>query len=205
MSFLGSKTSFAHPHSWIDMQTTVLGSEKAITGFKMRWAFDPMTTAYLFDGEDMTPQHKQQTLDKLSKEVVGNMLGSHYFTYFLDSDGKTPIRYKAVQHSELTQSKGKAILSFTITLVHPYPFNNQTLSLKIFDPTYYIDMSWATANDINLDKTLTPYCEIKLHQPNPTSAQVNYALSIPADADPDDSLGQLFTQNAKITCHTEHK
>lgn len=200
-----SSACFAHPHSWIDTQTIVLGTKHAITGFEMRWTFDPMTTAYLFDGEDMTPKHKQETLDKLGKELVGNMLGNHYFTYFFDSDGKTPIRYKEVLSGSLSQDKAKAVLSFTINLVQPYAFNNQALSLKIFDPTYYIDMSWAEAKDVRLDETLKPYCNLKLHQPNPTPAQVSYALSIPADADPDDTLGQLFTQDATITCHTKQQ
>ncbi len=190
----------AHPHSWIDMTTRIEGDSHQLTGFNMDWTFDAMTTAYLFDGEDMSKAQREATLKKLAQSVIDNMINYHYFTFFYDADGKTPIRYKEVRDATLTTSKGKATLNFDLKLVKPYPFNGKTLTLMIFDPTYYVDMSWKDSNDITFSDALKPYCSQKLIEPNPTPKQISYAMALPADADPDDTLGQLFTQTSKITC-----
>lgn len=190
--------AFAHPHSWIDMKTYIKGDEKQITGFDMVWTFDPMTTAYLFDGEDMSEQHRESTLKKLAVSIINNMLTTHYFTYFYDKD--KPIRYEKVTTATLTTKSGKATLRFPLDLAKPYPFNGHKLELRIFDPTYYVDMSWKSKQNVILDKSLSQHCTTALIQPHPTPSQVSYALSIPIDADPDDTLGQLFTQTIDLTC-----
>ncbi|WP_456295885.1 DUF1007 family protein [Vibrio sp. AK197] len=190
----------AHPHSWISMTTQINGNEKQLTGFDMSWTFDAMTTAYLFDGEDMSKGQRQKTLNKLAQSTIDNMLQSHYFTYFYDADGTTPIRYKKVTSAELSTSKGKATLTFQLMLSKPYVFNGNTLTLKVFDPTYYVDMSWDDRQHLVLNQALKKHCSFKLIEPNPTPEQVSYAMSLPVDADPDNALGQLFTQAASITC-----
>lgn len=183
------------------MKTQVLGNKHAITGFKMEWTFDAMTTAYLFDGEDMSPPHRARTLAKLADSVMDNMLSQHYFTYFYDK--QTPIRYQRVEKGKLTEDRGKATLIFTLPLAQPYPLNGHPLTLKIFDPTYYVDMSWQGPHDIHLAPSLQQYCQQKLVKPDPTSAQISYAMSLPMDADPDNKLGQLFTQTLELSCSAQ--
>ncbi|QXO16520.1 DUF1007 family protein [Vibrio ostreae] len=191
----------AHPHSWIDIKTRILGSDQAITGLKMEWTFDAMTTAYLFDGEDMSPAQQEKTLHKLAASVMTNMLSQHYFTYFYDN--QTPIRYQSVDTGQLSTAKGKATLSFSLPLAKPYPLNGHKLTLKIFDPTYYVDMSWKDSHDISFAPRLQDHCQQKLVEPNPTSAQISYAMSLPMDADPDNKLGQLFTQTLELSCKAQ--
>ncbi len=159
-----------------------------------------MTTAYIFDGEDMSAAHRAESLKKTAASVINNMLSTHYFTYFYD--GKQPIRYKRVMRGTMTKSKGKARLRFELVLAKPYPLNNKTLKFLIFDPTYYIDMSWRKPpQDITFSAALKPFCHYKIIEPHPTPAQVSYAMSIPIDADPDNHLGQLFTQSMLLTCY----
>ncbi|MCA2014595.1 DUF1007 family protein [Vibrio tritonius] len=188
----------AHPHSWIDMTTQIQGTDKAITGFHMIWQFDPMTTAYLFDGEDMSPKHKQETLDKLAKSILNNMLSTHYFTYFYHD--KTPIKYKTGESPVLTTERGKATFTFDLPLAKPYPLTQDPLKLLIFDPTYYVDISWKNRSSIELSSALAKQCQFEIVEPHPTAKEVAYATDLPADADPDDTLGQLFTQSLVLTC-----
>ncbi len=185
------------------MTTQIKGDDKQLTGFEMTWTFDAMTTAYLFDGEDMSKGHREATLAKLAQSIIDNMLPSHYFTYFYEPDGVTPIRYQKVTQARLTTAKGKATLEFALPLAKPYAFDGKTLTLKVFDPTYYVDMSWDDRNHLIFDEALKNRCALKLIAPNPTPEQVSYAMSLPADADPDNALGQLFTQAATITCRAD--
>ncbi|MGX9416750.1 DUF1007 family protein [Vibrio sp. WJH972] len=188
----------AHPHSWVDLKTTVEGKNGLITGFKMEWSFDAMTSAYMLDGEGITPQNEQETFRRLSASVMENMKYEHYFTYFYD--GETPIKYQVAHSDRLVRDRSKLVLSFTLPLSEPKPVTREGLSLLIFDPSYYVDMAWKADNDVVLSPELANDCGLEIHEPNPTPEQVSYALSLPADVDPDEALGQLFTQSVQIHC-----
>ena len=203
-----SLPALAHPHSWVDMKTEILGQNDTITGFKMQWTFDRMTTAYLLDGEDMTPHHRVKTLKAITQSVIKNMLPSHNFTYLEEGKGKKKhlLHYQAITDGHFDVVKGKAIFNFTLPLLHPYQFNqNKPLSLRIFDPTYYVDMSWTSKDDVQFSPTLKPYCSATMIEPHPTPAQVNKAMAIPIDASPNYELGKVFTQAVTFSCHYENK
>ncbi|MFM2485441.1 DUF1007 family protein [Celerinatantimonas yamalensis] len=188
----------AHPHSWIEQQTTILGDSQHITGLKMVWSFDVITTAYTLDGEDLSKAHRHATLQKVGASIIAHMLPDHFFTYFY-RDGK-PVRFRMVHEYHAAMPQKKYILYFTIPLDHPLAFDNHPLQLLIFDPSYYVDMYWDNAKSIHLAKALQGHCKLDLIKPHPTPKEVNYALSLPANADPDYKLGQLFTQKLDIRC-----
>lgn len=188
----------AHPHSWIEQQTTLIGDDHQLTAMKMRWSFDAITTAYTLEGEDMSPAHQRATLDKLGQEIIANMMGDHYFTY-LYAD-KTPLRYKIVPTAHAEMNGKKLVMTFTIELAKPHPYSQTPLKLLIFDPSYYVDMYWPKASDIKLTPAVAAHCQSQLIKPHPSEKDVNYAMSIPADEDPDYPLGQLFTQKLELHC-----
>jgi ABC-type uncharacterized transport system substrate-binding protein len=193
-----SANSSAHPHSWIEMKTRIEGDEKQITGFKMEWVFDAMTSAYMLDGYDLSPEKKAQSLQEIADSVLNNMLVGHYFTYFYN--GEEPVRYKTGKNARLIQNRTKLTLTFELPLAKPQPAKGSSLRLLIFEPSYYVDMSWQKKSDISLSPALQNSCSIELKDPNPTSQQINYALSLPMDADADNALGQLFTQTVRLHC-----
>lgn len=197
---LTSCNAQAHPHSWVEMKTYVEGKNGVITGFKMEWSFDAMTSAYMLDGEDVSPEKEPETLRKLAASVLENMKYEHYFTYFYDGD--MPIRYKVAHSEKLTRDRAKLVLSFELPLSKPKPVTRESLRLLIFEPSYFVDMTWQSEGDIVLSPELDRQCQLELIEPNPTSEQMSYAMSLPADADPDNALGQLFTQTVKINCAT---
>lgn len=201
LALLFPNISQAHPHSWVDMKTYVQGTTDTITGFKLSWTFDPMTTAYMFDGEDMSPAHKKATMQKVADSVMKNLLNSHYYTYFYDKT--TPIKYLVAGKGKLTQNGPKATLTFELPLAHPKKVTKDSIKLHIFEPTYYMDMTWDKSSDITLSPELAKTCTTKLIPANPTPEEVSYAMSLPADADPDNTLGQLFTQTVEFHCHVK--
>lgn len=188
----------SHPHSWVDLKTHIEGQDGMITGFKMEWTFDAMTSAYMLDGQDMSADKQQQTLREISASVMDNMMYEHYFTYFYD--GENPIKYKVASKDKLSRDKAKLVLSFELALSKPQPVSSDSLKLLIFEPSYFIDMSWKSSKDISLSASLARQCRLEMVEPNPTPEQMSYAMSLPADADPDNALGQLFTQTVNIHC-----
>ncbi|RBW47226.1 DUF1007 domain-containing protein [Psychromonas sp. B3M02] len=188
----------AHPHSWINMKTKIEGNEEQITGLTMSWTFDSLTSAYMLDGENLSAENKAATFKKLKDSVMENINVEHYFTYFYD--GETPIKYAFSNQGTLTQNGPKLTLDFYVPLSKPKAISDRPLKLAIFEPSYYVDMSWDSKNDIELSSALSKRCSFELIPPNPTPEQVTYAMSLSVDQDPDNALGQLFTQTVIINC-----
>lgn len=192
------RPSIAHPHSWIEQTTTFIGNSQQINALKMVWSFDAITTAYTIDGENMSAAHRHETLQKIGASIIAHMMPEHFFTYFY-RDGQ-PIRFAMVHNYHVTMPHKKLILYFTIPLAKPLKLDGHPLKLLIFDRTYYVDMYWKNKQSIRLAASLKSHCSAQLIKPHPTSKQVNYAMSLPVDADPDYKLGQLFTQRFLLRC-----
>lgn len=201
--FLTPTVSIAHPHSWVDLKTEIVGNNTQINGFKMSWTFDAMTSAYMLDGEDLSVDNKAKTLQKLANSIMKNINLEHYFTYLYDDE--TPVKYSFSNQGELTQNRTKLTLDFYLPLSETKDIKGHTLKLLIFEPSYYVDMSWVKKSDISFSADFSKQCALQLVEPKPTTQQISYAMSLPADADPDNELGQLFTQAVFITCSTEQE
>ena len=190
----------AHPHSWVDLKTTIEGDENAITGFNMSWTFDAMTSFYMLDGKPLSDENREEVLKEVTEKVMDNLVLEHYFTYFYD--GETPIPYLSSLEGKLTQDKTQLILDFFIPLGVPQNISNKPLKIQVYEKSYFVDISWREASDIQLSPKLAKSCTVQLIEPNPTPQQVGYAMSLPADATPDQELGQLFTQSVILQCTT---
>lgn len=188
----------AHPHSWVEMKTHIEGENGMITGLSMEWSFDAMTSMYMLDGEDVSPEKEVETFKNLAASVIENMMYEHYFTYFYD--GEEPIKYQVAEHSKFKRDKAKMVLTFALPLSKPKPVTRDSLRVLIFDPSYFVDMSWISNGDVTLSPALARQCQLEIIEPNPTPEQMSYAMSLPADADPDNTLGQLFTQSVELHC-----
>ena len=190
----------AHPHSWIEMKTHIEGESGMITGLSMEWSFDAMTSMYMLDGEDIAAESEEETFKKLASSVIDNMMYEHYFTYFYD--GETPIKYAIAENAKFERDKAKLVMTFDLPLSKPKAVKRDALRLLIFDPSYFVDMSWNSKSDVSLSPDLERQCSLKLVEPNPTPEQMSYAMSLSVDADPDNTLGQLFTQSIELNCAT---
>ncbi|WP_162941063.1 DUF1007 family protein [Photobacterium salinisoli] len=200
-ALLVAPTVQAHPHSFADMKTYIQGKDGVITGFKMEWTFDAMTSAYMLDGEDTSPENEQSTFRKMAASMLENIQGEQYFTNFYD--GEQLLHYKPAHSGQLTRDRAKLVLSFVLPLSSPQRITPDTLRLLVFEPSFYLGMTWNSAEDVVLSDALARDCRVELIEPNPTPEQVSYAMSLPADANPDNTLGQLFTQTVQMHCeHT---
>lgn len=107
----------AHPHSFIDMRTEIVSDDTRLTGLKMTWTMDEITSADVFyDAGDAKPN--SEIWKKLAAEVMANVLSQHYFTEAY-RDGQ-PLRF-ADRPAEYHLSRNglKATLAFVMPLAHP--------------------------------------------------------------------------------------
>jgi tRNA threonylcarbamoyladenosine biosynthesis protein TsaE len=190
--------SYAHPHSWIDIKTEIVGKDNQILGFNMQWTFDAMTSSYMLDGHDLAPEEKEKSLQFIADSILENIFAQDYFTFFYNSN-KTVLTDKAI-NAKLIQDKARLTLVFYLPLAEPQRAIDAAFKLHIFEPSYYVGMSWKQKSDISFSKDFITHCNIELNEPTPTVEQMDFAFSLPTDAKPNNSLGQLFNQTVKVNC-----
>jgi ABC-type uncharacterized transport system substrate-binding protein len=195
-----STSAFAHPHSFIDMQTTLVTRDKNLIGLKMVWTMDEITSAdLLYDAGKATPD--SVVWKKLAAEVMARVMAQHYFTNVY-RDGK-PVNYMRLPSEyTLSRSGDKAVLEFIIPLAEPAPLAGKPLLISTFDPSYFVDMTYKGAQALHLPADAAAACKISLFTPAPNASLQAYALSLDkADAPPEDmDLGQQFAQKVTLQC-----
>tara|TARA_R110001583_G_scaffold22238_1_gene83546 strand:+ start:20044 stop:20637 length:594 start_codon:yes stop_codon:yes gene_type:complete len=192
------QVAHAHPHSWIEIKTEIDGNNNEVLGFNMQWTFDAMTSSYMLDGHDLAPEEKEKSLQLIADSILNNIFPEHYFTFFYNSD-KTVATNKAI-NAKLIQNKAKLTLAFYLPLAEPQRAIDTSFKLHIFEPSYYVGMSWKQKSDISFAETFQTHCNIELNEPTPTVEQMDFAFALPTDAKPNNSLGQIFNQTVKLNC-----
>lgn len=195
-----SFSAVAHPHSFITLQTTLVAENHQLSGLKMRWTMDEITSAdLLYDAGNAKPG--DEVWKKLAAEVMANVLGQHYFTEFWHNGQKVKFLNRPTTYG-MAREGHQAVLTFILPLAQPQPLDGQTYTFATFDPTYYVDMSYAEESDVSLPAALQQQCKISVTTPNPSEETLNFAISLDKeDAPPEDmELGKQFAQVVKVQC-----
>lgn len=188
----------AHPHSWVSVLTEIEGDSQHIKGLKMFWTFDLITTSDALDGEDLSEDHRQDTLQNLAAEMLKNIKETGYYTRLHHND--RPLAFKDPKQALLTLEDYKLTLQFYLALEKPVALPATNLSLKVYEETYYVDFLWLQVDDLQLSESFYADCKFKLLEPQTTTEQIAYAASLEKDAKGDSKLGEMFTQTASIDC-----
>ncbi|VXC96964.1 DUF1007 family protein [Serratia oryzae] len=190
----------AHPHSFIDMNTTFVAKDQKLIGLKMVWVMDEITSAdLLYDAENA--KSDSEIWKKLAAEVMANVLGQHYFTDIY-RDGK-PVKYLNLPTEyHLARQGHKAVLEFVLPLAEPQTLAGKPFEISTYDPTYFVDMAYQDKQALHLPPDMAQRCKFSLVTPKPDSSLQAYALSLDKnDAPPEDlALGQQFAQRVTLQC-----
>lgn len=190
----------AHPHSFISMKTELVADDAQISGLKMRWTMDEITSAdLLYDAGDAKPG--DEIWKKLAAEVMANVLSQHYFTEFWHNGQKVKFLNRPTTYG-MARDGHQAVLTFILPLAQPQPLAGQKYTFATFDPSYYVDMSYAEDRDVTLPAALQKRCSIAVHTPKPSDETLNFAIALDKDdAPPEDmELGKQFAQQVTVKC-----
>lgn len=195
-----SFTASAHPHSFIDLQTELVTDGTQLSGLKMRWTMDEITSAdLLYDAGNAKPG--DEIWKKLAAEVMANVLGQHYFSELWHNGQRVKFDNRPAGYG-LERSGHQAVLTFTLPLAKPQPLAGQTFTFSTYDPTYYVDMYYDKDADFTLPTAMKTSCSAKVMTPKPNEKMLSYAQSLDkADAPPEDmELGNYFAQKVTLQC-----
>lgn len=158
-----SLSAAAHPHSFISLQTEAVAENGQLTGFKMRWTMDEITSAdLLYDAGNAKPG--SEIWKKLAAEVMANVLGQHYFSELWHNGERVKFDNRPDGYG-LERSGHQAVLSFTLPLAKPQPMAGQTFTFSTYDPTYYVDMYYDQDADFTLPTAMKTSCTAKVMTP----------------------------------------
>jgi ABC-type uncharacterized transport system substrate-binding protein len=175
---LGPAPASAHPHVWVTAKSEVVyAADSSVTGVRYAWTFDDMFSTFAIQG--IEPKHKgvfsREDLAPLAQVNVTSLKEFDYFTH-ANADGKKliftdPIDYWLDYHDN--------VLTLHFTLPLKVPVKAKTLTLEIYDPTFFVDLSFADKEPVSLAGA-------------PANCKVNVQRPAQANSAPTQQLGESF-------------
>lgn len=179
--------ALAHPHVWVTVEATVLVNDQhQITGLKQRWTFDKGYSQYSLEGleQDAAGNYTPAAFVALAKENMDSLKDYNYFTEF-DSDGIKLDLGSPQDPAADRDDRTIMHLTFTLPLKKPLAAGAGRVTLQVFDPEFYIALTFAQTNPIQFSRGAG--CTTKLEAPT-------------GDPNTSKSWGAAYAQTAVIAC-----
>jgi ABC-type uncharacterized transport system substrate-binding protein len=170
----------AHPHVWVTMHTEVVyAPDGSITGIRHAWSFDDMFSTFATQGLESKEKGKftREELAPLAKVNVDSLKEYDYFTY-ATADGKKAELTDPT--SDYWLDYADQVLTLNFTLPFKTPVKAKELKIEIYDPTIFVDFSFAKEKPAQLIGA--PKCKLDVELPREmTFAEGKKLSEIPAD------------------------
>ena len=143
------EASHAHPHVWVTMKCQIIfGADGSIVGVRHAWSFDEMSSAYitLGTGNGQKGIFSPEKLASLAEAQVASLKSSDYFTNATVNGIKQQFEPSADYRLESVDG----VLTLHFTLPFRSPLTGQTLELEVYDPSYFVDISFAKQAPVEL-------------------------------------------------------
>jgi ABC-type uncharacterized transport system substrate-binding protein len=193
----------AHPHVWVTVETEVLyGPNQDITGFRHTWIFDEMYTAFAVQGldKDGDGKYSREELQPLAEVNVTALKEFGLYTYPKLND-KVLERKDAVDYW-LEYADSTLALHLTIPLKDPISAGDaKNFSFGVYDPTLYVDFSYAKETPIRLGAGAPAGCAPKVTAPKPLAArEVPLSEAFYQGLDAQSNFGAQYASVVTIEC-----
>ena len=142
-------SALAHPHVWVTTKAEfAYGPDGALTGIHHAWTFDPGYSAFAAQGLGAAGEGKASPdeLAGLARENVESLAESAYFTRL--KAGARKVEFGAAQDPRMSLADGQLTLTFLLPLKAPAPSGPATLTLEVYDPTYFVSFTLAPGEDV---------------------------------------------------------
>jgi ABC-type uncharacterized transport system substrate-binding protein len=193
----------AHPHVWVTVETEVLyGPNQDITGFRHKWTFDEMYTAFAVQGLDANGDGKysREELQPLADVNVAALKEFGLFTYPKLND--TVLERKDAVDYWLDYADSTLTLHLTIPLKDPVSAGDvKNFNLGVYDPTTYVDFAYAGETPVRLGAGAPAGCAAKIARPQPLAArQVPLSEAFYQGLDGQSNYGAQYASIITVEC-----
>jgi ABC-type uncharacterized transport system substrate-binding protein len=145
----GAKSADAHPHIWVNVTGEArYAADGTITNLRETWRFDEVYTAFAIQGLKLGNGSElgSDNLAPLLADAVAALKENGAFTH-LRADGLAVAPGEPVEPSFSLQD-GELVLRFTLPL--QAPLRARTLTLEIYDPTWFVDFELTSPEPLAL-------------------------------------------------------
>ncbi|MFZ0400043.1 MAG: DUF1007 family protein [Pseudolabrys sp.] len=190
----------AHPHVWVTMRTElVYAPDGRITGIRHAWSFDDMFSTFATQGLESKEKGKftREELAPLAKVNVESLKEFDYFTYATADGKKADLAEPA---PDFWLDYADEVLTLNFTLPFKTPLKPKELKVEIYDPTIFVDFSFA--KDKSAQLVGAPKCKLDVVLPREmTFAEGKKLSEIPADQ-PNTTMawGAQFASKLLVHC-----
>jgi ABC-type uncharacterized transport system substrate-binding protein len=204
--FAFSTAAHAHPHVWVEMQSTVVFTDDGlIKGVDVEWTFDDAYAQMALDGLDVDKDgvYSQDELAPLTKENIDSLKDYEYFTV-MRANGEQ-LKIGAVTNAGQIYSSDKLTLHFQVPLVTPLDPKKNEFMLKVYDPEFFIDFEYPKDDAADVAGNMPKGCKLDV-KPIPTDAELEQTRTMLStkgkDWKPDtaEDFGAMFAQPVSVDC-----
>jgi len=198
---LAASAAQAHPHVWVTMSSEVVyGADGSATGIRHAWTFDDMFSTFATQGLASKEKGKftREELAPLAQVNVDSLKDFDYFTVARLNGKKADLKPPADYYLEFTN--GLLTLHFTLPLAAPA--KAQSVDFDMFDPSYFVDFSFAEKDPARL--TGAP-AECRLSVARPGEGGASKPAGQPGEAffnnlAPGSNFGAQFANKISVKC-----
>ncbi len=195
---LGTSSAQAHPHVWITAKSELIyAPDGSVTGVRHAWTFDDMFSTYALQGIEAKTKgaYSREELSSLAQTNVESLKEFGFFT-FAKADGK---KEKFLEPVDYFLEYKDSALTLHFTLPTKTPFKARLLALEVFDPSYFIDFTFAEKDPIKLVGAPAT-CQMQFQRPNDGTANAA-RLNEQNFANGDNSnYGAMFANKITVEC-----
>lgn len=187
----------AHPHVWVQARAElVFGPSGQVSAVRHRWTFDEGYTTFAVQGLDANKDgtFSREELAELAKINAESLAEFGYFTV-LKTDGKRQ-DFTAPKDAVLDHD-GKALTLSFVLPVKEAPAAKRTVILDVFDPTFFVDFSFAEDDQAITLAGAPKGCAVQVTRPKkPDPAQQKLSEDYFANA----NMGLQFASKVIVAC-----
>lgn len=198
--FLASvSAASAHPHVWVTMKSElVYAPDGTITGVRHAWTFDDMFSTYATQGLESKKKGEftRDELAPLAKINVESLKEYDFFTSAHVNGKKVDLKEPVDYWLEFTNG----LLTLHFTLPFATPAKTQNLDVEMYDPTYFVDFSFAEKDPAQLVGAPAD-CKLAVLRPGEKAApQARLGESFFNNLTPDSKFGAQFSNKLSVKC-----
>jgi ABC-type uncharacterized transport system substrate-binding protein len=192
----------AHPHVWVTMKSEIVyAPDGAATGVRHAWTFDDMFSTFATQGLESKEKGKftREELAPLAQVNVESLKEYDYFTYARVNGKKTALNPPVDYYLDFTDG----LLTLHFTLPFKTPVKAQSLSVEMYDPTWFVDFSFAERDPVHLTGAPAD-CKLTVARPGEGGTQAK-PTGQPGEAffsnlDPSANYGAQFANKIQVRC-----
>jgi ABC-type uncharacterized transport system substrate-binding protein len=149
LALFATTAARAHPHVWVTMTSElVYAADGTVTGVRHAWTFDDMFSTFATQGLESKEKGKftREELAPLAQVNVESLKDYDYFTVAHANGKKADLGQPTDYWLEFTEG----LLTLHFTLPFKTPVKAQSLNVEMYDPSWFVDFSFAQKEPVKL-------------------------------------------------------